>query len=81
MKQLRTNLSKMLALQKLQSTCRQNHCVDKAVIRLSNYSMNERNRCKDTILVLLDLSAHLDTVDRGLLINDLLGSGTDEILE
>ena len=51
----------MSALQKLQSTYRQNHSVETAGTKVYNDLITNKNQGKDAILVLLKLSAAFDT--------------------
>ena len=74
LKQLNEHLSKMPALQKLQSAYRRNHSVGTAVKKVY------KNRGKDTMLVLLDLSVAFDTVDHDILLSDLFALGIEGIV-
>ena len=68
LKQLNDHLSKMFALQKMQSAYRQNHSVEAAVTKVYNDLII-------TILVLLDLSAAFDTLDQDIHLNELFALG------
>ena len=70
----------MPALQKLQSAYRRNHSVGTAVKKLYSYLIYNKSQGEDTILILLDLSAALDTVDKDILLNDLFALGIDGIV-
>ena len=80
LKQLNDHLSKMPALQKLQSAYRRNHSVETAVTKVFSDLIINKSQGKDTILILLDLSAAFDTVDQDILLNDLFALGIDGIV-
>ena len=67
----------MPALQKLQSAYRRNHSVETAVKKVYNDLIVNKSQCKETILVMLDLSAGFDTVGQVILHNDLFALGID----
>ena len=75
--QLNDHLSKIPSLQRLQSAYRRNHSVETAVMKVYNDLILNKSQGKDTILVLLDLSAAFDTVDHDILLNDLFVLGID----
>ena len=70
----------MPALQKLQSAYRRNHSVETAVKKVYNDLKLNKNRGKDTILVMLDLGAAFDTFDQDILFNDLFALRIDGIV-
>ena len=71
LKHLNDHLSKMPALQKLQSAYRRNHSVETAVTKVFSDLIINKSQGKDTILILLDLSAAFNSVDQDILLNDL----------
>ena len=69
-----------LALQNFQSANRRNHSVETTVTKVYIFLIIDKSRCKDTMLVLLDLSAGFDTVDQDILLNDQFAFGIDGIV-
>ena len=69
----------MPALLKLQSGYKRNYSVETAVKKVYKDLIINKSRGKDTILVMLDLSAVLDTVDKEILLNNLIALGIDGI--
>ena len=80
LKQLNEHLSKMGALQKLQSAYRRNHYVETGVTKVYNDLIINKSIGKDTILVMLDLSAAVDKVDQEIILNYLFALGIDGII-
>ena len=80
LQQLNEHFSKKPALQKLQSAYRRNHSVVTAVSKVFTDLIINRSLGKDTINILLDLSATFDTVDQDILLNNLFPLGNDGIL-
>ena len=70
----------MPALQKMQSAYRRNHSVETAVTKVFSDLIIDKSQGKDTILILLDLSAAFDTVDQDIPRNDLFSLGIDGIV-
>ena len=64
-------MCKIPSLQKLQSAYRTNHSVETAVTKVYNDMIINKARGKNTVLVLLDLSAAFDTQGHEILLNDL----------
>ena len=80
MKQLNDYLKKMPELQKMQSAYRRNHSVETAVTKVFSDLIINKNQGKDTILVMLDLSAAFGTVYQDILLNDLFALGINDIV-
>ena len=72
LKQLIEHLSKKPPLEKLQLAYRRDHSVETAVTKVYNNLIINETRGKDTILVFLDLSAAFETVDRDMLLLELM---------
>ena len=70
----------MLAQPKLQSAYIRNHSVETGVTKVFIDLKINKILGKDTILVMLDLSAAFDTVEQDLLLNDLFALGLDGIV-
>ena len=77
LKQLNDHISKFECLPWFQSAYREFHSVETALCRVHNdlYKIKTQGGC--SILILLDLSSAFDTIDRGLLLNDLKLWGID----
>ena len=78
--QLNDHLCKKSTLQKLQLVYTRNHSSETAVTKVYKDLIINKSRGKYTILVLLDVSAALDTVDQDILLNDLFALGVDGIV-
>ena len=70
----------MHALQKLQSAYRRNHSVEIAVTKVFSDVIVNKSQGKETVLILLDLSAAFDTLDQDILLNDLFALRIDVIV-
>ena len=70
----------MPALQKLQWAYRLNHSIETAVTKVYNDLKINKSQGKDTLLVMLDLSVGLDTVDQDILLKDLFALGIDAMV-
>ena len=73
--QLQALLEETDALDPFQSVFRPCYGMEMALVTLQDDLLREVNRGKMSLLVLLDLSAAFDTIDRGILLGRLSGLG------
>jgi len=75
--QILSHLGKFQSFPKVQSAYREFHSVETAMTKIYNDLIIRKCEGKCSLLVLLDLSAAFDTIDHGMLLNDLeiLGIG------
>ena len=75
--QLLDHISKFECLSECQSACRVSHYVETDLCRLNNDLINSRINRDTILLIQLDLSAAIDTVDIKILLKDLKNIGLD----
>ena len=70
------HLSANNALEPLQSAYRAGHSTETALVKVKNDILNAIDNHQVTVMLLLDLSASVDTVNRSILINRLENCGS-----